>query len=72
MHHPQVVQSLIANDCLKVKVYGHTEPQLIPKLLLQVYVREIHKNLVSDTSDGELKEAIGEENNILISDSTLR
>ena len=37
MHHPQVVQSLIINDCMKVKNYGHTEPKLVPKLLLQVF-----------------------------------
>ena len=26
MHHPQVVQSPIFNDCLKVKMDGHNEP----------------------------------------------
>ena len=40
MHHPQVVQSPIANDCLKMKIDGYTEPQPVPKLLLQVSVRE--------------------------------
>ena len=30
MHHPQVVQSPIVNDYLKVKIDGHTEPQLVP------------------------------------------
>ena len=39
MHHPQVVQSPIVNDCLNVEIYGHTEPQLVPILLLQVFVR---------------------------------
>ena len=39
IHHPQVVQSPIVNDCLKVKMYGYTEPQLVPKLLLHVSVR---------------------------------
>ena len=34
MRHPQVVQSPIVNDCLKVNIDGHTEPQLVPKLLL--------------------------------------
>ena len=34
MHHPQVVQSPIFNNCLKVKIDGHTETQLVPKLLL--------------------------------------
>ena len=49
MHHSQVVQSPIANNCLKVKIDGYTEPQLVPKLLLRVSVRELHKNLVSAT-----------------------
>ena len=72
IHHPQVVQSPIANDFLKVKIYGYTEPQIVPKLLLQVSVRELHNNLVSDTKDGGLKEARYEDDNIIISDSTLR
>ena len=39
MHHPQVVQSPIVNDCLKVNIHVHAEPQLVPKLLLHVPVR---------------------------------
>ena len=39
MHHPQVVQSPSANGCLKVNIYGYTELQLVPKLLLHVSVR---------------------------------
>ena len=31
MHHPQVVQSPIFNDCIKVNIYGHTGPQIVPK-----------------------------------------
>ena len=57
MHHPQVVQSPIFNDCLKVKIYCHIKPQLVPKLLLQVSARELHNNLVSATIDGGLNEA---------------
>ena len=72
MNHPQVVQSPIANDCLKVKFYGYTEPQLFPKLLLQVSVRELYNNLVSTTIYCGLKEARDEDDNIIISDSTLR
>ena len=26
MHNPQVVQSAFVNDCMKVNIYGHTEP----------------------------------------------
>ena len=55
MHHPKVVQSPIVNDCLRVKIDGHTELQPVPYLLLQVYVRELHKNHVSNEDNGELK-----------------
>ena len=70
MHHPQVVKSQIINDFLKLNIDGHTEPQLVPKLLLQVSVRELHNRLVTDSVDGRLKEATDAENNIIISDST--
>ena len=36
--HPQVVQSPIENDFLKVSVDGHTK-KYIPKMLLQVSIR---------------------------------
>ena len=42
IQHPQVVQSPIANDCLKVYIDGHSEPQLVSKLLPQVSVWELH------------------------------
>ena len=71
MHHPQVVQSPIANNCLKVKTDGYTEPQFVTKVLLQVSVRELHNNLVSAKKDCGLKESIYEDDNIIISNSTL-
>ena len=49
-----------------------TEPQLFTKLLLQVSVRELHNRLVSDPNDGGIKDARYEDDNIIISDSTLR
>ena len=55
MHHPPVVESPIANDFLKVRIDGYTEPQLVQKHLLQVSVRELHTNLVSATKYGGLK-----------------
>ena len=59
-------------DLIVVKIDGHTEPQLVPNFLLQVYVRELPKNIVSETYNGGHKEARYAENNIIISDSTLR
>ena len=49
-----------------------TEPQLVPKLALQVYVRELYNRLVSDTNDGGIKDTMDEDDNIIISGSTLR
>ena len=72
MHHPEVVQSPIVNDFLKVKMYGHTEPQLVSKSLFQMSVREPHNNFVSTTKYDGLKEARDEYGNIIISDSILR
>ena len=56
-HHPQFFQSPISIDCLKVIFGDQTEPKPVPKLLLQVSVREIHNSLVSDPNDSCLKEA---------------
>ena len=57
---------------MKVKIDDHTEPQLVPKQLLQVSSRELHKNIVRDVENGGLKEARDEYDNTIISDSTLR
>ena len=72
MHHSQVVQSPILNDCIKLNIYGHTKTQIVPTLLLQVSVQELHNILVSDPVDGGIKEARDAESNIIIIDSTLR
>ena len=53
----QVFQSTISNDCLKVMFDDQTKPQPVPKLLLQVSVRELDNSLVSDNNDGGLKDA---------------
>ena len=70
--HPKVVQSPISNDCLKVMLDDQTEPQLVPKCLLQVSVRELNNSLVSGTNDGGIKDARDEYGKIIISDYTLR
>ena len=71
LQHPQVVQSPIANDCLKVPIDGPSELQLVPKLLLQVSVQELHNIMVIPPEEGGLNEARYADNNIIISDSTL-
>ena len=72
MHHPQVVQSQIFNDCLKVKIDDHSEPQLVPKTLFHVSAIELHNNLIIAKIYGGLKEARDADGDIIISDSTLR
>ena len=57
----------MVNGFLKVEIDGHTEPQPVPNVLLQVYVRELHKNIVSDGDNGGIKEARDEDDNIIIS-----
>ena len=64
--HLQFFQSLISNYCLKVVLDDQTEPQLVPKLLLQVSVRELHNSLVSEPNDGGLKDARDEDGKLLI------
>ena len=44
------------------------EPQLVPKLLPQVSIRELHNILVSDPNDGGLENARNEYGKIIISD----
>ena len=49
-----------------------TEPQLVLKLLLQVSFRELHNTVVSYPNYGCLKDSRDEDDNIIISDYTLR
>ena len=72
MHHPQVFQSPIYNDCLKVNIDDPTGPKIVSELLLRVSVRELHNILVRDPLYGGLKEIRDTENNIIISYSKLR
>ena len=72
LQHPQVVQSTIANYRLKFSIDGNSEPQLVPKLLLQVSIWELHNSTMSTPEEDGLKEARYAENNIMISDSTPR
>ena len=57
---------------MKVSIDGHTKQKLVSKLLLHVSVIELYNRLVCDPVDGGLKEARYAENNIIISDYTLR
>ena len=56
IHYTQVVQNPIANDCLNVCIDCISKKQRVPKLVLQVYVRELHNRMVSPQEADELKE----------------
>ena len=62
----------ITNYCLYLYIDGKSKKYLIPKLLLQVSVREIHNSMGVPPEEGGLKEVKDEYNNIIIIDSTLR
>ena len=72
LQHPQVVVSPIANDCVKLFIDVQVEPQLVTKLLLKVLVRELNNITVSPTEEDVINDAIYTDNNIIISDSSLR
>ena len=72
LQHPQVVQSPISNNPLKVSIDGHSEPKLVSKLLLQVSVQELHNIMETPQEEGGIKDTIDAYNNIIISDSALR
>ena len=71
-NHPLVVQSPIVNDCLKVNIDDNTRPQIVQKLLLRVFFREVHNSLVSDLLYGGNTESRDIEINTNIKCSTLR
>ena len=70
-HHPQVFQSPISNDSFKVIFDDQTEPQLVPKCLIHLSVRELHDILFSDPNDSGIKDTRNEDDNIIISNYTL-
>ena len=72
LQHPHVVVSRIKNHCLKLFVEIQLEPQLALKLLVCVSVIELHNIMVISPEEGVIKEARDADNNIIISDSTLR
>ena len=64
----------VSNSNLFLKLYidVQVEPQLFTTLLLNALVRELHNSIVVTPGEGALKEARDADNNIIISDSTLR
>ena len=55
LHYLQVVNYPMANDWLKVAIYGRTETQSLPIHLLRVSARELHNSMVITPEGGGLK-----------------
>ena len=55
-----------------MKIDGQTRPQTVTTLLLQVPIQKLHNILVIEPENGVIKYARDAENNINISDYTLR
>ena len=66
------MQSPIENYCPYISIDDNPKKQSIPKLLLQVYIRELFNIMVSSTEQVGLEEASDEDNIIIIIDSTLQ
>ena len=54
-----------------MNIDGHTKPRIVPKVLLQVSIRELYNSLFIDPVYGGIKYSRDAENNIIITDSTL-
>ena len=72
LHYHQFVHYPRANDCLKVYIDVKAGTQLVPDLLLEASVREIHNSMYIPPEEGGLKESRDPEDNIIIGNSTLR
>ena len=72
IQHSQVVHPPIENQCRKVTIESHYETQIVPKLLPQVYIKELHNIMLIPTEESGIEEAVYVENNMIITESTIR
>jgi hypothetical protein len=69
--HEHVVTSPICNETLLVKKQGSIEKQRVPKLLIEITVRELHNLLVAPLEHGGLPQSRDEDGIIIVGDTTL-
>jgi hypothetical protein len=70
--HPQVIQSPITNDTLLLPDRETGVVMRVPKLLIEISIRELHNDLIESPESGGLAEARDAEGRVIISDSVLR
>jgi hypothetical protein len=71
-NHENVISSPIAKDALLVLNSETREKEQVGKLLLEIYVRELHNSLIGKEEDGGLACARDANGNVAISDTALR
>jgi hypothetical protein len=70
--HPRVIQSPITNDTLLIRNRETGVITRVPKLLIEISIRELHNDLIELPESGGLAEARDAEGKVIISDSMLR
>jgi hypothetical protein len=70
--HDHVVNSPIYNETILVTTPENSEKIRVPKLLIEIPIRELHCNLVEAPEKGGLLESRDAAGNIIVSDTTLR
>jgi hypothetical protein len=70
--HENVATSPICNETILAKEPGSNEKRRVPKLLLEVPVRELHNLLVAPLDQGGLSQSRDADGKIIVSDTTLR
>ena len=56
INNPHVIVLTIIKDCSNTNVAVKDEKKSVPKLLLKIYVRDLHNNMVWPVSQGRLSE----------------
>jgi hypothetical protein len=69
--HPQVIQSPITIDTLLLPGRETGVVMCVPKLLIEISIRELHNDLIESPESGGLAKARDAEGRVIISDSVL-
>jgi hypothetical protein len=72
MNHENAIASPVAKDTILVLNKENGEKDRVGKLLLEIYVRELHNSLIGPVEDGGLASARDANGIVLISDTALR
>jgi len=70
--HLHVIQSPITNDTLLIDYRNTGVTTRVPKLLIEISIRDLHNDLLELPESGGLAEARDAEGKVIISDSVLR